>query len=88
MEAQREQAPIASSTETQDANAPLAALFGELWPLPTAIGEVVKLNPEVGREKMGKQLQYLKRRVDDERVWKFEPKAQHWIRIRLDEEAS
>ncbi|XEV15004.1 DUF3275 family protein (plasmid) [Vibrio alginolyticus] len=88
LEAQREQTPSSPSTDTQDANATLAALFGELLPLPSAIGEVVKLNPEVGREKMGKQLQYLKRRIGDERVWKFEPKAQHWIRIRLDEEAS
>ncbi len=88
LDTQREQALIAPSTDTHDANATLAALFGELWPLPNAIGEVVKLNPEVGREKMGKQLQYLKRRIGDERVWKFEPKAQHWIRIRLDEEAS
>jgi hypothetical protein len=66
----------------------MATLFGDLWPLPTHVGDVVKLTPEVGRERMGKQLQYLKRRIDGERVWKFEPKAQHWMRLRLDEEAS
>jgi hypothetical protein len=66
----------------------LEGLFGELWPLPMQVGSIVKLNPEVGREKMGQQLKYLKRRIHDERVWQFEPKAQHWLRLRVDEEAS
>lgn len=84
--AQRPASP--PSPSVTDDTAALATLFGELWPLPTHVGDVVKLNPEVGREIMGKQLQYLKRRIGDERVWKFEPKAQHWMRIRVDEEVS
>ncbi|WP_045407311.1 DUF3275 family protein [Vibrio jasicida] len=62
-------------------------LFGELWPLGANIGDIVKLNPEVGRERMGRQLAYLKREVNGARLWRFEPKAQHWLRIGLDEEA-
>ena len=76
---------LASPHESQE---DLVSLFGALWPLPSHIGDIVKLTPEVGREVMGKQLAYLKRRTNDERVWKFEPKAQHWMRLRLDEEAS
>ncbi|MEZ9200864.1 DUF3275 family protein [Vibrio sp. 10N.261.46.E12] len=76
---------LASSQESQE---DLVSLFGALWPLPSHIGDIVKLTPEVGREVMGKQLAYLKRRINDERVWKFEPKAQHWMRQRHDEEAS
>lgn len=76
---------LASSQENQE---DLVSLFGALWPLPSHIGGIVKLTPEVGREVMGKQLAYLKRRINDERVWKFEPKAQHWMRLRFDEEAS
>ncbi|MFA0053236.1 DUF3275 family protein [Vibrio echinoideorum] len=76
---------LASSQESQE---DLVSLFGALWPLPSHIGDIVKLTPEVGREVMGKQLAYLKRRINDERVWKFEPKAQHWMRLRLDEEAN
>ena len=76
---------LASSQESQE---DLVSLFGPLWPLPSHIGDIVKLTPEVGREVMGKQLAYLKRRINDERVWKFEPKAQHWMRLRHDEEAS
>jgi len=91
--AQREQnTPASSETKTSlsshDDNDGLAMLFGELWPLPANVGGIVKLNPEVGREKMGQQLKYLKRRIGDERVWQFEPKAQHWMRLRVDEEAS
>ncbi len=56
--------------------------------VPLNYFNIVKLNPEVGREKMGQQLKYLKRRIDGERVWQFEPKAQHWMRLRVDEEAS
>ncbi len=85
LNAKRESLTTQSTTDTDDASA-LATLFGELWPLPANIGDVVKLNPEIGREVMGQQLIYLKRRINDERVWKFEPKAQHWMRIRLDEE--
>lgn len=69
-------------------NDDLGSLFGELWPLPTNVGDIVKLTPEVGREVMGKQLKYLKRRINNDRVWKFVPEAQHWMRLRLDEEAS
>ncbi|MEZ8088342.1 DUF3275 family protein [Vibrio sp. 1S139] len=76
---------LASSQESQE---DLVSLFGALWPLPSHIGDIVKLTPEVGREVMGKQLAYLKRRINDERVWKFEPKSQHWMRQRHDEEAS
>ncbi|MFA0142179.1 DUF3275 family protein [Vibrio kanaloae] len=76
---------LASPHESQE---DLVSLFGALWPLPSHIGDIVKLTPEVGREVMGKQLAYLKRRINDERVWKFEPKAQHWMRQRHDEEAS
>ncbi|MFA0601925.1 DUF3275 family protein, partial [Vibrio sp. 10N.222.49.E4] len=76
---------LASPHESQE---DLVSLFGPLWPLPSNIGDIVKLTPEVGREVMGKQLAYLKRRINDERVWKFEPKAQHWMRLRFDEEAS
>ncbi|MEZ9997887.1 DUF3275 family protein [Vibrio sp. 10N.261.46.A3] len=65
----------------------MAALFGELWPLGQEIGALVKLTPEIGREKMGQQLRYLKREVHGQRLWQFEPKSQHWIRIGLDEEA-
>ncbi|MFM2588217.1 DUF3275 family protein [Vibrio sp. TBV020] len=95
--AQREQ-PIAqalpssgdaSSSDSPDGDSDgLATLFGELWPLPANVGDIVKLTPEVGREVMGKQLKHLKRRINNERVWKFVPEAQHWIRLRLDEEAS
>ena len=66
----------------------VSELFGELWPLGAQIGDIVKLNPEVGRELMSRQLAHLKRLVDGERIWRFEPKAQHWTRIRLDEETS
>lgn len=66
----------------------LAQLFGEQWPLPEQVGGIVKLNPEIGREVMGKQLAYLKRRIDGEKVWQFEPTARHWVRVRIDEEAS
>lgn len=76
---------VSGNSSAQD---DLESLFGELWPLPTQVGGIVKLNPEVGREKMGQQLKYLKRRIHDERVWQFEPKAQHWLRLRVDEEAS
>lgn len=65
----------------------LSELFGELWPLGSNVGDIVKLNPEIGREKMGHQLTYLKRRIGDKRVWKFEPIAQHWIRLCTDKEA-
>lgn len=83
---QRNEAHQAS--EKGDDHDALVTLFGELWPLPASVGNIVKLNPEVGREKMGQQLKYLKRRIDGERVWQFEPKAQHWMRLRVDEEAS
>jgi len=77
-----------TSESSQDDKDELATLFGELWPLPANVGDIVKLTPEVGREVMGKQLKHLKRHINNERVWKFVPEAQHWIRLRLDEEAS
>lgn len=91
--AQREQSASTphktnTSESYQDNQEALATLFGELWPLPANVGDIVKLTPEVGREVMGKQLKHLKRHIDNERVWKFVPEAQHWIRLRLDEEAS
>ncbi|CAK1815425.1 DUF3275 family protein [Vibrio crassostreae] len=83
-----EQRDVASQAlaSSQESREDLVSLFGALWPLPSHIGDIVKLTPEVGREVMGKQLAYLKRRINDERVWKFEPKAQHWMRQRHDEE--
>lgn len=89
--AQREQStPTSHENKTSgssiDDKDELATLFGELWPLPANVGDIVKLTPEVGREVMSKQLKHLKRRIDNDRVWKFVPEAQHWIRLRLDEE--
>nr|WP_235675763.1 DUF3275 family protein [Aliivibrio fischeri] len=86
--AEERQAQAVSSAQRQPLELPvddMSELFGELWPLGAQIGDIVKLNPEVGRELMGRQLAYLKRLIGDERVWRFEPKAQHWTRIRLDE---
>lgn len=64
----------------------LAQLFGELWPLPSKVGDALKLNPEIGREKMRQQLNYIRRLVNGDPVWKFEPRAQSWIRLREDSE--
>ncbi|RJX68688.1 DUF3275 family protein [Vibrio sinensis] len=89
--AEERQAQAIQRSERQTPAQPVddvSALFGELWPLGAQIGDVVKLTPEVGREVMGRQLTYLKRLIDGERVWRFEPKAQHWTRIRLDEEVN
>ncbi|GLO64096.1 hypothetical protein MACH09_46040 [Vibrio sp. MACH09] len=81
LESNIDRQPMVSNDDQQ-----LSELFGELWPLGSKVGDIVKLNPEVGREKMGHQLTYLKRRIGDKRVWKFEPIAQHWIRLRADKE--
>ncbi|MFA0077683.1 DUF3275 family protein [Vibrio artabrorum] len=78
--------PQSTRESHDDQQDDLAALFGELWPLGSEIGDLVKLTPEIGRERMGQQLRYLKRDINGQRLWRFEPKAQHWIRIGLDEE--
>ncbi len=89
LDAQREAlASQASEQKAEQRNTTLATLFGELWPLPAKVGDIVKLNPEVGRDLMRQQVQHLKHCINGEKVWKFEPTAQHWIRLRLDEEAS
>ncbi|GLT20182.1 hypothetical protein GCM10007938_39650 [Vibrio zhanjiangensis] len=76
---------VASNHDESSTHAHLAEVFGELWPLGEHVGDIVKLAPEVGRERMTQQLAFLKREVDGERRWRFEPRAQHWTRIRQDE---
>ncbi|PSU45735.1 hypothetical protein C9J12_21060 [Photobacterium frigidiphilum] len=68
---QEEEPPL--STNNDDS---LAALFGELWPL----GNIVKLNPEMGRETMRAQVEYLKRKVNGHKEWTFKPQDKIWVR--------
>lgn len=63
-----------ADTNTDDSP---AALFGELWPL----GNIVKLNPEIGREAMRAQVEYLKRKVNGHKEWEFKPQEKIWVRI-------
>lgn len=60
-----------SGADVEGDDAELSALFGTLWPL----GDVVQLDPTVGRDKFRNQRDALK-----ERGYRFEPKEQKWVR--------